>query len=43
VPLLTLFARKALLVLYALNSNNVRGGTGVAEAAGAKKSEDGTP
>jgi hypothetical protein len=38
VPLLTLFALKALLDLEALNSNNVRGGTGVAEAGGAKKS-----
>ena len=38
VPLLTLFALKALLDLEALNSNNVRGGTCLAEAGGAKKS-----
>ena len=38
VPLLTLFALKALLDLGALNSNNVRGGTCLAEAGGAKKS-----
>jgi len=38
VPLLTLFALKALLDLQALNSNNVRGGTYLAEAGGAKKS-----
>jgi hypothetical protein len=33
-----LFALKALLDLRALNSNNVRGGTCLAEAGGAKKS-----
>ena len=38
VPLLTLFALEALLDLEALNSNNVRGGTCLAEAGGAKKS-----
>ena len=38
VPLLTLFALKALLDLEALNSNNVRGGTCLAEVGGAKKS-----
>ena len=38
MPLLTLFALKALLDLWALNSNNVRGGTCLAEAGGAKKS-----
>ena len=37
VPLLTLFALKASLDLEALNSNNVRGGTCLAEAGGAKK------
>ena len=38
VPLLTLFALKALLDLDELNSNNVRGGTCLAEAGGTKKS-----
>jgi len=38
VPLLTLFALEALLNLEALNSNNVRGGTCLAKAGGAKKS-----
>ena len=38
MPLLTLFALKALRDLEALNSNNVRGGTCLAEAGGAKKS-----
>ena len=38
VPLLTLFALKALLDFQALNSNNVRGGTCLSEAGGAKKS-----
>ena len=38
VPLLTLFVLKALLDLEALNSNNVRGGTCLAEAGDAKKS-----
>ena len=38
VPLLTLFALEALLNLEAPNSNNVRGGTYLAEAGGAKKS-----
>jgi len=33
-----LFALKALLDLEVLNSNNVRGGTCLAEAGGAKKS-----
>ena len=37
VPLLTLFAPKAWLGSEALNSNNVRGGTCLAEAVGAKK------
>jgi hypothetical protein len=36
-----LFALKALLDLQALNSNNVRGGTCLAEAGGAKKSASG--
>ena len=40
VPLLTLFALKALF-FKALNSNNVRGGTCLAEAGGAKKSGSG--
>ena len=38
VPLLTLFALEALLNLEAPNSNNVRGGTYLDEAGGAKKS-----
>ena len=38
MPLLTLFALKALLDLEALKSNNVRGGTCLAEAGGAMKS-----
>ena len=38
VPLLTLFALRALLDLKALNSKNVRGGTCLSEADGAKKS-----
>jgi len=38
VPLLTLFSLMALLDLQALNSNNVRGGTCLAEAVVAKKS-----
>ena len=38
VPLLTLFSLMALLDLQALNSNNVRGGTCLAEAGVAKKS-----
>jgi len=38
VPLLTLFALKALLDLEALSSNNVRGGTCLAEAGGVKRS-----
>ena len=38
MPLLTLFALEALLDLEALNSNNVRGGTCLAKAGGAKKS-----
>ena len=38
VPLLTLFALNALLDSEALNSNNVRGGTCLAESGGAKKS-----
>ena len=38
VPPLTLFALKALLDLEALNSNNVRGGTCLAKAGGARKS-----
>jgi len=37
VPLLTLFALKALLDLEAPNSNNVRGGTYLAEERRAKK------
>ena len=37
VPLLTLFALKALLYLEVLNSNNVRSGTRLAEAGGAKR------
>jgi hypothetical protein len=37
VPLLRLFALKALLDLETLNSKNVRGGTCLAEAGGAKK------
>ena len=36
MPLLTLFALKALLDLEVLNSNNVRGGTCLAEAGRAK-------
>ena len=38
VPLLTLFALKALFDLEALNSNNVRGGTCLAQVGGAKRS-----
>ena len=38
MPLLILFALKALLDLQALTSNNVRGGTCLAEVGGAKKS-----
>ena len=38
VPLLTLSAPKALLNLEPLNSDNVRGGTRLAEAGGTKKS-----
>jgi hypothetical protein len=38
VPPLTLFALKALLDFEAQNSNNVGGGTCLAEAGGAKKS-----
>ena len=41
MPLLTLIALKALLDLEALNSNNVRGGTCLAEAGGVKKSGSG--
>jgi hypothetical protein len=37
VPLFTLFALKALLDWEATNSNNVKGGTFLAEARGAKK------
>jgi hypothetical protein len=33
VPLFTLFALKTLLNLNATHSNNVKGGTGVADAA----------
>ncbi len=38
MPLLTLFALKAMLDLEALNSNNVRGGTCDADAGSATKS-----
>jgi hypothetical protein len=37
VPLFTLFALKALLSCEATNSNNVKGGTFLAEAGGAMK------
>jgi len=37
VPLFTLFDLKALLLWYATNSNNVKGGTFLAKVGGANK------